>query len=98
MADATSPFLTAEWRYLVMVNYHVEPDVLQPYLPKGTILDSWQGRLYVSVVAFRFLNTRVRDVAIPFHRDFDEINLRFYVGRDVAGKSPISLMLMSARP
>jgi uncharacterized protein YqjF (DUF2071 family) len=33
----------------------------------------------VSLVGFRFLRTRVSGVPIPFHRDFDEVNLRFYV-------------------
>ena len=75
------PFLTAEWRYLVMLNYEIDARVLEPRVPAGTVLDLWQGRALVSVVGFRFLGTRVRGFAIPFHRDFDEINLRFYVRR-----------------
>lgn len=72
-------FLTAEWRYLVMLNYEVERDTLEPLVPAGTSLDLWQGRALVSVVGFRFLRTRVLGVPVPFHRDFDEVNLRFYV-------------------
>ena len=75
-------FLTAQWRHLVMLNYVVDPAVLDPYVPTGTTLDAWAGRHYVSVVAFRFLNTRIKGVRIPFHQNFDEINLRFYVGRE----------------
>jgi uncharacterized protein len=75
------PFLTAEWRFLAMLQYEVEPDVLRPLVPRGTELDVWQGRALVSVVGFRFLNTRVLGAAIPFHRHFDEVNLRFYVRR-----------------
>ncbi len=74
-------FLTAEWRNLVMLNYETEPTLLQPRVPVGTELDSWQGRTYVSVVGFQFLHTRVWDLAIPFHRHFEEVNLRFYVRR-----------------
>lgn len=85
MSDARRPFLTAEWRYLVMLNYAIEPDVLRPLLPAGTTLDLWQGRALVSVVGFRVLDTRVRGAAIPFHRDFDEVNLRFYVRRQAPG-------------
>ena len=33
------------------------------------------------MVGFQFLDTRVRGIAIPFHRNFEEINLRFYVRR-----------------
>jgi hypothetical protein len=78
------PFLTAEWRYLAMLNYEAEPKVLLPYVPAGTELDLWSGTIYLSVVGFQFLNTRVLGVPIPFHRHFDEVNLRFYVRRKAA--------------
>jgi uncharacterized protein len=78
-------FLTAEWRHLLMVNYVVDPAALAPLVPAGTELDLWQGRAYASVVGFRFLRTRVLGVPIPFHRNFDEVNLRFYVRRSVNG-------------
>lgn len=72
-------FLTAEWRDLVMLNYAVDPAALAPHVPNGTELDSWDGTTFVSLVAFSFLNTRVKGVPIPLHRNFEEINLRFYV-------------------
>jgi uncharacterized protein YqjF (DUF2071 family) len=78
-------FLTAEWRHLVMLSYEVDPDVLAPLVPAGTTLDLWHGRALVSVVGFRFLRTRLLGVAIPGHRDFDEVNLRFYVRRELPG-------------
>ena len=53
-------FLTAEWRYLAMLNYRVDPDVLHPYVLAGTQLDFWQGETYVSVVGFLLRNTRLR--------------------------------------
>jgi uncharacterized protein YqjF (DUF2071 family) len=40
----------------------------------------------MSVVGFMFANTRVRGMAIPFHRTFEEVNLRFYVKRRVDGE------------
>ena len=80
-ASPARVFLTAEWRNLAMLNYEIEPAVLQPFVPVGTELDSWQGRTYVSLVGFQFLQTSVCGVPIPFHRDFEEVNLRFYVRR-----------------
>ncbi len=74
-------FLKAEWRYLAMLNYVIDPAILRPLVPAGTELDFWEGRTYVSIVGFLFLNTRVRGITIPFHRNFEEINLRFYVRR-----------------
>jgi uncharacterized protein len=80
-AAAPGRFLTAAWRTLVMLNWEVDPGVLRPYVPRGTELDAWQGRTFVSAVGFLFLGTRVLGVPVPFHRDFKEVNLRFYVGR-----------------
>lgn len=83
---ATRPFLTAEWRYLAMLNYAVDPALLQSMVPRGTELDQFEGTTYVSLVAFRFLKTRVRGIRIPFHSDFDEVNLRFYVRHEHGGE------------
>ena len=76
-------FLTAEWRYLAMLNYAVDPRLLAPRVPTGTELDLWNGTAYVSMVGFLFLHTRVLNFPIPFHRNFEEVNLRFYVRRRV---------------
>jgi uncharacterized protein len=77
----TKEFLTAEWRNLAMLNYEIDPAILLPLVPRGTELDTWQGKTFVSEVGFLFLNTRVAGMAIPFHCNFEEINLRFYVRR-----------------
>jgi uncharacterized protein YqjF (DUF2071 family) len=75
-------FLSAEWRDLVMLNYEADPAHLQKYLPSGTELDSLHGKTYVSLVGFRFCRTKLFGaIPIPFHTDFEEINLRFYVRR-----------------
>jgi len=76
-----SPFLTAEWKHLAMLNYMIEPSILAPFVPAGTELDTWNGMNYVSIVGFLFADTRVSGYAIPFHRNFEEVNLRFYVRR-----------------
>jgi len=78
-------FLTAEWRSLVLLSYEIDLAVLEPLVPAGTVLDQWQGRTLVSVVGLRFVDTRVIGVAVPYHRDFDEVNLRFYVRRPLPG-------------
>lgn len=62
-----------------MANYMVNPGILSPYLPANTVLDTWQGNYYVSLVGFMFLNTKVMGMSVPFHRNFPEVNLRFYV-------------------
>jgi uncharacterized protein YqjF (DUF2071 family) len=65
-----------------MLNYEVEPSLLNRYVPSGTVLDSFKGRTYVSLVGFRFCHTKVLGCfPVLFHADFDEVNLRFYVRR-----------------
>lgn len=72
-------FLQAEWKNLVMANYTIDSAVLKPYLPFKTELDFWNGKCYVSLVGFMFLETKVKGLKIPFHTNFEEVNLRFYV-------------------
>jgi uncharacterized protein YqjF (DUF2071 family) len=76
-------FLSAEWRKLAIFNYEVPPSLLQPYLPMSTQLDLFEGKCYVSMVGFLFKNTRLLKVKVPFHVNFEEVNLRFYVRRKV---------------
>jgi len=59
------PFVSARWESLVL----------------RTELDSWHGSDLNSLVGFRFVDTRIRGVGVPWHRTFEEVNLRFYVRR-----------------
>ena len=82
MSDAgRNVFLTAEWKHLAMLNFEIEPSVLTLFVPRGTELDSWNGKTFVSVVGFLFFRTRVLGLPVPFLRNFVELNLRFYVRR-----------------
>ncbi|MBW8523464.1 DUF2071 domain-containing protein [Chryseobacterium chendengshani] len=72
-------FLKAEWRKLAIINYKVNPEILLEYLPTGTELDFYKDKCYVSLVGFMFLKTKLLGIPIPFHRNFEEVNLRFYV-------------------
>ena len=78
------PFLTANWRYLAMLNYTVDPRLLAPLVPPGTEIDFENGETFLSVVGFLFLDTRLLGLPNPLHRDFEEVNLRFYVKRKSA--------------
>ncbi|OMQ10121.1 hypothetical protein BXU01_15285 [[Flexibacter] sp. ATCC 35103] len=74
-------FLQAEWQNLAIFNYEVDSEVLEKYLPAGTEIDIWDNKCYVSLVGFMFKNTKVQGVKVPFHINFEEVNLRFYVKR-----------------
>lgn len=72
-------FLSARWKHLLMLNYAVPAEILQPFLPPFTELDLWQGNAIVSMVGFMFEQTKVFGVKWPLHTSFEEINLRLYV-------------------
>ena len=79
-------FLTARWQDLIMANYEVEPSLLADRVPVGTELDLQDGKCFVSLVGFMFLETRVLGLPIPFHINFEEVNLRFYIKREVGAE------------
>ncbi len=81
MERSPRQFLTARWLNLAIVNFEIEAAALAPYVPEGTELDDWHGQTLVSLVGFQFHDIRVLGVGVPFHRQFDEVNLRFYVRR-----------------
>ena len=83
VVKSPGPFLTARWLDLLLLNFAVDPRLLAPLVPAGTELDLWNGEAVVSVVGFRFVDTRLLGVPLPTHRDFEEVNLRFYVRRRV---------------
>lgn len=78
-------FLSARWRALAMLNWPIDPQLIEPYVPRGTQLDFHNGQTFVSLVGFLFLRTRLLGIPVPWHRNFEEVNLRFYIRRDEEG-------------
>ena len=72
-------FLTGEWKKLIMANYIIDPAILLPYIPAKTELDYYNNNCYVSLVGFMFKEVKIKGIKIPFHINFPEVNLRFYV-------------------
>ncbi len=79
-------FLKAVWKDLIMANYIIDPAILQKYLPYKTEIDTFNGNTYVSLVGFLFNETSMLGLRIPFHINFEEVNLRFYVRYNDNGK------------
>ncbi|MBS1526068.1 MAG: DUF2071 domain-containing protein [Bacteroidetes bacterium] len=76
---ANKEFLRGSWLNLIMLNYEVDPAVLERYIPPATELDFWDGKCLVSMVGFLFNDTCVGGIKWPLHVNFEEVNLRFYV-------------------
>lgn len=72
-------FLTARWENLILITYKVTEDLLLQFMPPGMEADTIENSAFISLVAFDFLDTRVKGIKFPFHVNFPEINLRFYV-------------------
>ena len=67
-----------------MLNFVVDPKIITSLVPPGTEIDFENGETFLSLVGFLFLDTRLLGLPIPLHRDFEEVNLRFYVRRKSA--------------
>ena len=80
-ADSRRIFLTAEWRDVVLLSYAAERRALRRFLPSGLEFDDWRGQTLISIVGFQFARTRLLGCPVPFHGNFPEVNLRFYVRR-----------------
>jgi len=74
-----SHFLLSEWNNLIMANYAVPEELLSPFIPRKTELDFYKGKTFVSLVGLMFLNTKILGLSVPYHINFEEVNLRFYV-------------------
>lgn len=77
--------MTGNWKDLIMSTFEVEKTILEPYLPKGTEIDFFNGKALISIVAFTFSEVKFFGVKIPFHQKFGQINFRFYVKSKITG-------------
>jgi uncharacterized protein YqjF (DUF2071 family) len=77
------PLMSAYWRHLVMLSYEIDSKILEPLVPAGTVLDTFDGMCFVSLVGFLFEDSRLKGLPIPLYSRFEELNLRFYVKRSV---------------
>ena len=69
------PFLTARWSNLILANYEVDGEILESRVPEGLELDTHEGRHFVSLVGFQFIDTRVLGIKWPGLHSFVELNL-----------------------
>jgi uncharacterized protein YqjF (DUF2071 family) len=76
------PMMTGAWEDLLVASYEVPKEALQPYLPEGVELDSWNGKHFMSLVALKSKDIKGLGVRVPGGKDFEQVNLRFYVKGD----------------
>lgn len=72
--------MAQSWHHLLFAHWPVEADVLQPLLPPGLTLDTYEGQAWVGVVPFRIRPLRLRFLPEwPLVTAFLELNVRTYV-------------------
>lgn len=79
LPERRRPSLTARWSNLILLTHEVDASLVAPWLPDDVEPDLVEGRAQVSLIAFDFVDTRVRGRRIPGFVDFPEINFRTYV-------------------
>lgn len=68
------------WKDLTFVHFAYDPEVVQRRLPPGLTVDTFEGRAWVGLVAFRMEGIRLPYMPrVPYLGTFPETNVRTYV-------------------
>lgn len=69
-----------EWNQVLFMHWAIAPELLQPLIPQGIEIDTFDGMAWVSMVAFRMEGLYPRNFfPVSLLSDFDELNIRTYV-------------------
>lgn len=69
-----------EWNRAFFLHWRVPHEWVQPMIPRGTALDTFDGSAWVSLVAFTMEKIRPRQLPPwPLISNFHEVNVRTYV-------------------
>ncbi len=72
--------LYMEWHNLLFAHWAVKPSLLEPLIPKGLQLETFDGFAWLGVVPFQMRQTSPRKwLTVSGLSDFDELNVRTYV-------------------
>ena len=67
------------WCDLAFLHWAVDPGLVQPFMPAGLVLDTFDGKAWIGVVPFRMEDVRLRfSPNIPGMSAFPELNVRTY--------------------
>lgn len=84
-----------EWNNAVFLHWEVDLQELQKFMPPGLEIDLFDGKPWVSVVAFDMERLRPRFLpAFPPISNFHEINVRTYV--KMGGKTGVTFLSIEA--
>jgi hypothetical protein len=68
------------WHSLLFMHWPVNPALLQPHIPKGLSLQTWEGMAWIGIVPFGMSKTGPKGLNwLPWLSAFPELNVRTYV-------------------
>ena len=74
------PVMLQGWKNLTFVHFAYDPEVVQRRLPPGLVVDTFEGRAWVGLVAFHMEDIRLPYLPpVPYLGTFPETNVRTYV-------------------
>lgn len=74
------PQLYQDWKKLLFLHWAYDPEFIQKSLPEGIFVDTFEGKAYLSVVAFLIENQRLFNLpSLPGFSNYIEVNVRTYV-------------------
>jgi uncharacterized protein YqjF (DUF2071 family) len=84
-----------EWNNALFLHYQVDLNELRKFVPEELEIDRFEGKPWVSVVAFTMEKMRPKHMpSFPPISDFDEINIRTYVKSN--GKTGVYFLSIEA--
>ena len=85
-----------EWNNALFLHWEIPFATLRKYVPEQFPIDSYDGKYYISLVAFTMQKIRPRNLpAVKFISDFHEINLRTYI--DINNKKGVYFLNIEAQ-
>ena len=92
------PVFTQHWGDLAYVHWPVDPDLVAPLLPAGTVPDTIDGRTWVGLVPFTMTAVRILGTpALPWLSGFLETNVRLYAVDSSGRRGVVFRSLEAAR-
>ncbi len=91
------PVFTQHWRDLTMLHWPVDPDLVAPLLPAGTVPDLLGGVTYVGLVPFVMAGVRILGTPpLPHLSGFAETNVRLYAVDPASGRRGVVFCSLEA--
>ena len=91
-------WLVQRWHDLTFLHWAVPPEVVAPFLPRGTEPDVLDGVTYVGLIGFRMVKLGLlRGPGLPYLGTFCETNVRLYSVDSHGRRAVVFLSLDAAR-